>query len=206
MNDGPEDTEWVEDWGDPLEVDTGSFGWLEVIHEPADDGGSDATGQAGAGGKPCFQQLTGCWLVTFESEQGSVKSLRGMEMISRLLEAEGPIEAWQLTGAYLEAPGRGEEAMDRQGLDEVKAELKRLERINPHGADAARCRDYLNQAVSRRGARRLGNDEERARNAVRQAIRRAISALREKGLRRLAAHLQTHLSLGRTCEYKRSVS
>jgi tetratricopeptide (TPR) repeat protein len=155
------------------------------------------------------------WLVTLGDHRAYVAGLVGMEHLARLLAHPGQqITALQLAAAGPVAP----EAHDHELLDgraraayaaratelaedlseaEGHADIGRAERLR---AELDMIVDQLEAASGLHGPRHFTNNAERARTAVRKAIKRAIDKI-DRVDATIGRHLHSSVTTGSVCSY-----
>ncbi len=169
---------------------------------------------------PTFRLEGDFWKVAFEKETANLKNSVGLRHIARLLASPG--RQWHCADLLAHEAGHsgstpvgsGGEATDKVSIRTYKA---RLEQIAEELTEAKMASDVHRQAELREEAEQLAkhlgsvtglggeprpaaDDNERARQAVTTAIRRAVGSM-EKKHRYLWAHLRKHLKQGFFCSY-----
>lgn len=180
--------------------------------------------QPGAGAVPTVPtfRLDGqFWTITFEHEQTRLKDYVGLRHLARLLASPG--RQWRCVdllaheaGHFDRAPsGSAGDTSDHQSIRQFRA---RLEQIKVELAEAATDGDVHSQVELRQEAeqisqhlkretnnhgnpRKAADDDEKARQTVSAAMRRAMSTLAGKHTP-LWRHLKKHLKTGLYCCYE----
>jgi 7-cyano-7-deazaguanine synthase in queuosine biosynthesis len=175
----------------------------------------------GAVSVPTFRLEGDFWKVWFEKESASLKNSVGMRHIARLLGS--PRREWHCADLLAQEAGHsgptptgsGGEATDKASIRNYKA---RLEQIAEELAEAKMESDVHRQAELREEAEQLAkhlgsvtglggdprpaaDDNEKARQTVTTAIRRAVKSMQSKH-RYLWGHLRKHLKTGVFCSYE----
>jgi tetratricopeptide (TPR) repeat protein len=186
-----------------------------VHHEDA--GGASAASAASGGPAGAIYQVGGRWVVALDGREARVGDLVGMTYLVELLTRPGQ----QISALTLVA--RGEIAADHARQDlldgdaraayeararELSEDLAEAEANNDIGL-AERLRTELDALVDEitaatglsRRARTFTDNAERARTAVRKAIKRAIDAI-DDGDPMIAELLRSTITTGTTCAYR----
>ena len=169
------------------------------------------------------------WLVRFEGREFSMRHLRGLEHIARLLAHPGQeVSALELSGgghvskAKMQAlsqeslrvadSGNVGQPLDAQAQKEYRARIGILkEKLGAGSLSRSEIKEMtdeqvllereLGRAFGLRGRPRLvGDSAEKARTNVRQALSRAITAIQEHDFA-LAQFLRNCIKTGYTCSY-----
>lgn len=169
---------------------------------------------------PTFRLEGEFWKIAFEQEQISLKDKVGLRHLARLLASPGQevhsalLLAQEAGQPGLVQSGSAGEASDSLSLRAYRA---RLELLGEEFAEAARAGDVerqmelreegeqltqlLKQVTDIRGnSRKAADDDEKARQAVSVAIRRAMKVISRKHTP-LWRHLNKHLKPGVFCSY-----
>lgn len=177
-------------------------------------------GGDGVASVPTFRLDGDFWKVWFEKESASLKNNVGMRHIARLLGSPG--REWHCADLLAQEAGHsgptpvgsGGEATDKRSIQAYKA---RIEQLAEELAEAKMENDVHRQVELQEEARQIrehlssvtglgedprpaADDNEKARQTVTTAIRRAVKSM-EKKHRYLGEHLRKHLKLGVFCHY-----
>lgn len=145
------------------------------------------------------------WLLAFSGAPTvALQDLAGIGYIAELLKQPGKsVVAWKLSGREI-APGPGEPAIDAKGRAALTRRVQELQETGGERAvdEAEEIIAQLARGTARNGrARTLGDQAEDARNAVSNAIKRALKAIRE-AVPPAADYLEPRLSLGKACRFE----
>jgi hypothetical protein len=174
----------------------------------------------GVSSVPTFRLEGDFWKVWFEKESASLKNSVGMRHIARLLATPG--REWHSADLLAKEAGHcgptpvgsGGEATDKVSIRSYHA---RLQQLADDLAEAKMENDVHRQAEIREEAKKIeahlksttglgeeprtaADDNEKARQTVTTAIRRAVKST-EKKHRYLWEHLRKHLKTGVFCSY-----
>ncbi|MGQ9915699.1 MAG: hypothetical protein ACUVQQ_15275 [Thermogutta sp.] len=186
---------------------------------------SPAPGQNKAEGDAAQSPFVFCrdgdgWFVRGFGQEGHFKDRVGFQYIAKLLAAPaGAVAMMELVGG-VEGGIRvtaGDKVLDatalksyRERLAEIKAEIEEARRDNDLGAlenltrEKQSILDELKSATGLGGkGRKLGDDLNRVRSRIANALERAFRALEKGGLKKLANHFRLTISAeGKTCVYR----
>ncbi len=157
------------------------------------------------------------WLFVLGNSQHRTKTMKGWSYISAIIAREGEsIHVLELTsGAYRhEVDGDAGEILDEQAKRayatkalQLRKEIAEAEDHNDLGrlallqTEFEQLTEELAYATGLGGRnRRAASNAQRARTAVKQAIRRAIASLKDS-IPALAQHMEQHLKTGILCSY-----
>jgi hypothetical protein len=157
------------------------------------------------------------WVIDFDGETARLRSSKGLEHIVTVLSAAEPVHVLDLMSGERrrEVDGDAGPVLDDDAKDAYRRRAEDLmETIreaeangDPHRASVAQAEldlltDELSKAVGLGGRdRRVASAAERARSAVKQAIRRAVKAIAAVHPA-AGAHLDESLDTGMTCGYR----
>ena len=197
--------------------------WLKRLQElrAKATGAGVAAGSDAAAGSHVFKREGGMWRLVYEGQQAYVKHTVGMLYLAELLRRNAGEEV-RADKLRADAAGRpqgpkaspGVKTLDEKAVEEFKAELAELEeeldeaKANADLAGQERIQkditELAGQLSSSTGVgghvRKIGDDVERARVAVTQAVDRALKNI-HNAHKPLWEHLDKRVSRGRYFRY-----
>jgi hypothetical protein len=149
------------------------------------------------------------WRVALDGETATVRDCVGIRYLARLAAApDREVPALALAASGCEGPdaGRPDAVLDRRALAALRQRIRALEQQPAATAaeqeELAALRAQLRRTLGLRGRIRSFPDaSERARTAVRKAIKRALDELAAANPA-LSEHLSRHLETGAACCYR----
>lgn len=153
------------------------------------------------------------WLICGFRESGFVEDMDGLGYIHALLRANGPVPTVALIAGEATTTAKpldGDPVLDDEAKKKYQSKIDELEdaikearenndiaRVEYLQAQRHRLIKELQSAYSIDGKiRRLGAEADKLRVRVRNAIRRAYKRLAESGLKQVADHFQSHVTIG----------
>ena len=167
-----------------------------------------------------FRRDGDVWTLVYDGTTARLKDAKGLRDLGALLACPGEmIHVGELVGSAEGAPAQprlgGDAVLDRRAVDEYRHRLRELEE-ETEDADAAHDLERSTRARAERDAivdeleaalglggrsRRLGDETEKARKAVRARIRLVLDRL-EQQHPPLARHLRSSVRTGTFCSYE----
>ena len=166
--------------------------------------GPSLTGQA----VQMTQPRVGRWRVVHEGEVATVPDRVGMRYLARLVAApDQPIPAVALVVDAPLAAGRPEPVLDRRALAALRERIRQIRQQPAHSARDEEELAMLTQELVRASGlggrvRSFADVPERARIAVRKAIKRAIDEISVANPA-VGRHLAVRVETGTVCRYRR---
>jgi hypothetical protein len=150
----------------------------------------------------------GTWRVVLEGQSAIVPDLVGMRYLAQLLSAPGrgvPALALVVQGATAPAADGPDPVMDRKAVAAVRERLRDLRaRDNISAAEREEMETLTQELVRASGLggriRSFANAPERARTAVRKAVKRAIDEISQANPA-IGQHLASRIETGAVCCY-----
>jgi hypothetical protein len=151
----------------------------------------------------------GRWRVAWEGQSAVVPDRLGMRYLARLVEVPDrvvPALALVANGTEEAVAGRGQPVIDRQALAALRRRIREIEQQPASGLEEqeelAALRQDLGRAIGLNGRiRSFADAPERARTAVRKAIKRALDEIAASNPA-LSRHLAQHVETGTACCYR----